>query len=169
MFLFLLKKYAFYNNFRGGRPGTFPKFEQLAFRDEAFQEVNSTWRPIEVGKYINHLFSWLRFFPREQVHLVSGEQLTSRPDTVMADVQSFLGLERLVTKDNFHFSQKRGFWCYRVGKGQPEVCLGKSKGRPHPEVHPDAVQALRRFYQPWNQWFYELVGVDFNWPAPNEQ
>jgi len=98
---------------------------------------------------------------------VSGEALTSDPNKVMAGVQHFLGLKRLVTKENFHFNKKRGFWCYKQGKGQPEVCLGKSKGRAHPQVQPAAIQALRRYFHPWNKWFYDLTGIEFDWPRPD--
>ena len=40
-------------------------------------------------------------------------------------------------------------------------CLGKTKGRPHPHVDDDNLNLLARFYEPFNQLFYQLVGRNF--------
>ena len=43
-------------------------------------------------------------------------------------------------------------------------CLNDSKGRPHPVVDRHIVSKLRRFYNPHNLRFYDMVSRDFGWP-----
>uniref|UniRef100_A0A3B3TL40 Sulfotransferase n=1 Tax=Poecilia latipinna TaxID=48699 RepID=A0A3B3TL40_9TELE len=83
---------------------------------------------------------------------------------VMARVQDFLGLRRVVTEKYFHFNPTKGFPCLK----RPEVnakphCLGKTKGRTHPNIDPQVVQTLRDFYKPFNRKFYKMTGHDFGW------
>ena len=85
-------------------------------------------------------------------------------------VENFLGLDREITPDQFYFNRTKGFHCVRGGWGRDgrraggDRCLTKSKGRRHPDVSPQAVSALRRFYVRHNYAFYDLVGRDFGWP-----
>lgn len=44
-----------------------------------------------------------------------------------------------------------------------EKCLNESKGRPHPQIKPEVIQLLRRFYTPYNRKFYHMVGKNFGW------
>lgn len=43
-------------------------------------------------------------------------------------------------------------------------CLGKDKGRTHPNVSEKVLRRLREFYRPYNKIFYRMTGIDFGWP-----
>lgn len=163
------------------KPGRLPPFEALAFRNgdvtanvsdtgnrSSLGDVNTTWRALQIGLYDVHLRSWMNHFRRTQMLFVSGEQLVADPASTVADVQRFLGLPPLITASNFRLSPvKPGFPCLvrNPGSASPSVrCLGKTKGRRHPDVSATAVGRLREFFRPHNERLYRLTGVDFKWP-----
>ncbi|XP_028332063.1 heparan sulfate glucosamine 3-O-sulfotransferase 2-like [Gouania willdenowi] len=141
-----------------------PSFQQLAFKNQSLGIVDMSWNAIRIGLYALHLENWLRYFPLAQIHFVSGERLITDPAGELARVQDFLGLKRIVTDKHFYFNRTKGFPCLKKpeSSGSPR-CLGKSKGRTHVQIDPEAIEQLRDFYRPYNIKFYEMVGHDFKW------
>jgi len=136
-------------------------------------EVATSWGAIKIGVYARHLRHWLRRFPRAQMHFVSGERLIADPAGELAALQDFLGLPRYVDQRHFYFNATKGFPCLRKtvedgrggGQGKEIVrCLGSSKGRSHPVVDAKLIQRLRDFFRPFNDKFYRMTGIDFEWP-----
>ena len=41
--------------------------------------------------------------------------------------------------------------------------LGNKKARSYPPIEPEISERLRRFYQPFNEALYMLLGVDYGW------
>ncbi|KAI1884360.1 hypothetical protein AGOR_G00225610 [Albula goreensis] len=140
-----------------------PSFQSLAFRNRSAGPVDPSWSALRIGLYAQHLEAWLRYFPLAQMLFVSGEGLIRDPAEEMARVQDFLGVQREVTEKNFYFNQTKGFPCLRKEAGSKPHCLGKTKGRTHPEIDPHTMQILRQFYAPHNRKFYQMTGHDFGW------
>uniref|UniRef100_T1JBT0 Sulfotransferase domain-containing protein n=1 Tax=Strigamia maritima TaxID=126957 RepID=T1JBT0_STRMM len=140
-------------------------FDQLAFLNSSTGLVDTRWGAIQIGVYARHMHRWLQFFPRSQIHFVSGEGLIRDPAGEMARVQDFLGLKRVITENHFYFNETKGFPCLKKseGNGSPR-CLGKTKGRIHPRIQPETIQRLREFYRPFNLKFYQMTNIDFGWP-----
>lgn len=46
-------------------------------------------------------------------------------------------------------------------------CLSKSKGRKHVTVRKELIEELQRFYAPYNEYLYSLIGRNLNWPTSN--
>jgi len=138
-------------------------FERRAFLDAARTAVDTSWPAVSVGLYARHAASWLRQFPRSHVHFVHGDRLVTDPAAQLADVQAFLGLRPLVTRQHFHFNATKGFPCVRTSARSRPRCLGDTKGRVHPHVDADVLSRLRDFYRPHNEQFYAMTGVDFGW------
>ena len=157
-----------------------PPFDHLAFnRTEGASAasdvdpwpVAKSWGAVKIGIYARHLRRWLRRFPRHQIHFVNGERLISDPAGEMTALQEFLGLPRYVDARHFYFNATKGFPCLRKtvpdrrGAGKEIVrCLGKSKGRSHPVVETEVIRRLRDFFRPFNEKFYRMTGIDFEWP-----
>ncbi|PIK46061.1 hypothetical protein BSL78_17054 [Apostichopus japonicus] len=119
---------------------------------------------VKIGLYAKHFRRWLDSFPRSQILIVSGEDLVTKPADVMADVQEFLNLEKIVNEDYFFFNETKGFPCLKRDPHEAvPKCLDGSKGRHHPDVNPEILEKLRRFYKPYNEQFYKLVNVNFHW------
>ncbi|KAJ8384729.1 hypothetical protein AAFF_G00199350 [Aldrovandia affinis] len=148
------------------RPGT-PAFRSLALRGRSGTgPVDPSWSAVRIGLYAEHLEAWRRYFPPAQMLFVSGEALVREPAAEVGRVQDFLGLAREVGEGNFYFNRTKGFPCLVKeggGDGGRPHCLGKTKGRAHPEIHPRTLQTLRRFYAPHNRKFYRMTGHDFGW------
>ena len=146
-------------------PGV-PSFETLTFHNgtEEALKVDSLWSPIWIGLYALHLERWLAHFPLEQIHFVHGERLVSDPAGELGRVQDFLGLQRIITDKHFYFNKTKGFPCLKKPEGSSKPhCLGRTKGRPHADIHPQVILRLRQFYQPHNLRFYQMTGQDFGW------
>lgn len=141
-----------------------PSFQNLAFRNATTGLIDTSWSAVRIGIYAKHLENWLRYFPLSRFLFVSGERLVSDPAGEMGRVQDFLGLKRVVTDKHFYFNQTKGFPCLKKPEGSSRPrCLGKSKGRPHPQIPNEVLLRLRDFYRPFNLKFYQMTGQDFGW------
>ncbi|XP_060794867.1 heparan sulfate glucosamine 3-O-sulfotransferase 3B1 [Neoarius graeffei] len=141
-----------------------PSFESLTFKNRTMGLIDTSWSAIQIGIYAKHLDNWLQFFPMHQILFVSGERLISDPAGELGHVQDFLGLKRIITDKHFYFNQTKGFPCLKKAEGSSKPhCLGKTKGRIHPNINPEVVQRLRDFYRPFNMKFYQMTGRIFGW------
>ncbi|XP_056153287.1 heparan sulfate glucosamine 3-O-sulfotransferase 3A1-like [Lampris incognitus] len=141
-----------------------PSFESLTFKNRTTGLIDTSWSAVQIGIYAKHLDNWLQYFPMDQILFVSGERLISDPAGELGRVQDFLGLKRIITDKHFYFNQTKGFPCLKKAEGSSKPhCLGKTKGRTHPNIDPEVVQRLRDFYRPFNMKFYQMTGRIFGW------
>ncbi|KAF0025701.1 hypothetical protein F2P81_022582 [Scophthalmus maximus] len=141
-----------------------PSFESLTFKNRTTGLIDTSWSAVQIGIYAKHLDNWLQYFPMDQILFVSGERLISDPAGELGRVQDFLGLKRIITDKHFYFNQTKGFPCLKKAEGSSKPhCLGKTKGRTHPNIDPEVVQRLRDFYRPFNMKFYQMTGRFFGW------
>ncbi|XP_072312668.1 heparan sulfate glucosamine 3-O-sulfotransferase 3B1-like [Eucyclogobius newberryi] len=141
-----------------------PSFESLTFKNRTTGLIDTSWSAVQIGIYAKHLDNWLQYFPMEQLLFVSGERLISDPAGELGRVQDFLGLKRIIMDKHFYFNQTKGFPCLKKAEGSSKPhCLGKTKGRTHPNIDPEVVQRLRDFYRPFNLKFYQMTGRFFGW------
>ncbi|XP_047475241.1 heparan sulfate glucosamine 3-O-sulfotransferase 1-like isoform X2 [Penaeus chinensis] len=126
-------------------------------------EIDETYKAIKISQYAIHVLRWLNVFPRDQIHIVDGDKLIADPFSEIDKVQRFLRLPLHITAENFYFNETKGFYCMRNETFQK--CLADSKGRSHPFVDPALMSKLRKFFAPFNEQFYEMVGQNFSWPT----
>ncbi|XP_063285025.1 heparan sulfate glucosamine 3-O-sulfotransferase 6 [Pelobates fuscus] len=141
-------------------------FEALAFKNISTGTINTSWSAIRIGIYAKHLENWLQYFPLSKFLFVSGEKLVSNPSEEMGRVQDFLGLKRIITDKHFHFNETKGFPCLKKPNGSSSSmprCLGKSKGRLHPNIDKELLRHLQAFYRPYNMKFYQMTEQNFGW------
>ncbi len=138
-------------------------FEELVI-DSDTGEVRRSYNAVRRSLYHRHMEHWLKWFPLEQFHLVSGENLVKNPLEELAKVEDYLEIEHKLSPAHFYFNKTRGFYCMKKESSGREKCLAKSKGRKHTEVNPIVVRKLHQFFRPHNTKFYEMVGRDFGWP-----
>ncbi|CAJ0938015.1 unnamed protein product, partial [Mesorhabditis belari] len=154
------------------RLGMMPSFERMAVGDcsgwlktnctAKTRGVNANWGAIRLGIYHRHMRHWLNHFPLDQIHFVDGERLIRDPASEVASTERFLGLEPMVHDADFAVDPIKGFPCVRRND-QTLHCLGKSKGRKHPNVDRKVLEKLERFYQPENEIFFRLINKHFSW------
>ena len=132
-------------------------------------KFNGSARFMQAGLYSVYIKNWLRYFPRDQIHIVNGDNLIHDPGMELMKVQRFLGIEVLINRSDFVFNPSKQFYCltnrpyFNSGTHEDTICLGPSKGRKHPHISQRTLQAMRDFYRPYNQELYDLVGMDFGW------
>ena len=126
-------------------------------------EVNIHYHPVSASVYYKYMEEWLKVFERKRIHIIDGDNLIKNPFEEMTKIERFLGIKHIFTTENFHFNETKGFYCYRTA--DEEKCLGKKKGRPHPDVDPKVMRKLRQFFEPYNERFFDLVGRRFDWPS----
>ncbi|EDO30437.1 predicted protein [Nematostella vectensis] len=133
-----------------------------------YGNVNDKENFIRIGRYCEHLDRWLKYFPLSQIHVVSGEKLVKNPAAELHEVEKFLGVKPVISEKDFIFNKTKGFPCFRdvrVSNGNATYnCLGKTKGRPHPNVQKEVLDKLYAYYRNYNARFYKMVGKDFGWP-----
>ena len=136
--------------------------------------------PIMTGLYFIHVQRWLKAFNRTNLMIVDGERFLADPGAVVEEMQGFLGLPKLVWKEDFVKNQETGFFCFRKltpdyldkklsGKAFAESlkCLTKAKGRTRQKAgeqpNKSVLLKLKQFYQPYNKQFFKLIGEEFDW------
>ncbi|MCE5317422.1 MAG: sulfotransferase domain-containing protein [Parachlamydia sp.] len=94
---------------------------------------------LERGNYVKHLKHWLKYFPREQIFIISSSELRIKPEVVMNDLFAFLGV--------------------------PGQTLPKYKNRSHnyEPMAPQIRQQLVEYFKPYNKQLEELLGRKFDW------
>lgn len=140
-------------------------FESLLFKNSSSKGINTEWPPIQVGLYAKHLVNWIQYFPMRRLLVVNGDRLIQNPAPEMSRIQEFLGVKKLITEKNFIFDEEKGFFCIAKAEENYKIprCLGKNKGRAHPNIDEKALTQLKKFYKPYNKVFYQMIGEDFGW------
>ena len=121
--------------------------------------INKKWGCIERSLYAKHFARWIRWFPKNQILVVNGDDLASNnPANELQRVESFLGLDSHFTQDSFYYNETKGFYCL-TSTG----CLGSGKGHVAPSLETKLERKLRAFFRPYNEQFYEYTGINFEW------
>jgi hypothetical protein len=79
-------------------------------------------------KYAYNYKQWLKYFPREQILILNGENFIVDPYQEIKKVEEFLNLKKFYLKKNFIFDKAKGFYCIRKNEKQKPTCLGSDKG-----------------------------------------
>ena len=112
---------------------------------------------IQRGCYSVYLKPWLQHFHRRQIFVADGDRFRKNPLPALKKVETFLGLEKYFDESLFTFNANTGFYC-PLGK-----CLGESKERPHPTIDPNILEAVKNYYQPYNDQLFQMIGKSYNW------
>ena len=144
----------------GLKPGQFPTFDSVILTPNG--KVDTSLKLVQTGMYATHLRYWLQYFKETQIHIIDGHRFSKQPWVELEAVERFLNIKPHLTQDNFQFIPSKGFYCVRTSKTWP-VCMNKGKGQEHPSVSNETLEKIKEFYRPYNEDFYKLVNVDFNW------
>lgn len=142
-----------------------PPFEELILRRKNGR-INEGYPGIRPSFYYKHMVRWLKYFPLSQFRIVDGDNLVQNPFEEVYQVEKFLGIPHLITKDRFVFSDQKGFYCMSVdgyNGTRQEQCLSRGKGRKHPDIDEGVMEMLTDLFRPLNEQFFRLIGRRFNW------
>lgn len=131
------------------------------------------------GIYTAHIKKWQELFDESSLKIVDGGQFLKDPGSIVEELQDFIGIPKVLLREDFVRRQDNGFFCYRQFKmhhlrnetakadSNELKCLEDTKGRTRNDRKKgskETTEKLRKFYRTYNRQFYEDVGVDFNWP-----
>ena len=136
-------------------------FDQEALENfDEFKE--NSW--IKHGIYIFYLKRWLNFFPLKQFLILDGENLIKDPFVEVKKMEKFLNLRPYLQREHFVYDDKKGFYCMNKNLDQNEIeCLGKNKGRKHPNVSQSAMDKLNQYYRPFSIEFFNFLNQQPFW------
>jgi len=141
---------------------------ELDFEKTVFDKngrLNEHYPGVKTSMYDHHMTKWQNY-GKNQLFIANGTELKETPWCTIQKLESFLGLDKKITENNF-VKGERGYYCIRNNSSESTPrCLAKSKGRKHVHVTEETKKKLRKLYTPYNEKFYknERVQWDFNWP-----
>jgi hypothetical protein len=92
------------------------------------------------GLYREQLERWHRLFPRDNMYIGAYERFVIEPDSVLAEIHDFLGIER---------------------RRLPSY--GRYNARERKPMRPDTRGRLEEFFTEPNRRLFDYLGVDFGW------
>ncbi len=93
------------------------------------------------GIYVRSLRNWVKYYPIERIKILKSEELFEQPKEILAEVFKYLGVKPVE------------FACYDL----------KKRGRYDTAIGPRLAERLAKFYRPYNEELYELIGRDMRW------
>jgi len=94
------------------------------------------------GEYVKQLRNWMKYFPKEQIHIIKSEDFLMNKYDVLEKVFKFLEVEDFDVHDI----------SYRA--------IGKLEYEP---MSHDIKRHLTQYFVPYNKRLYNLIGQDFQW------
>ncbi|GAB1603861.1 heparan sulfate glucosamine 3-O-sulfotransferase 5-like [Argonauta hians] len=135
-------------------------FEELAYNEKT-QKLNTGYYPIAKSVYYRYLLRWLEYFPINQIHVVDGSKLIVNPLEEIIKVQEFLGLKKLITKNNFVYNATRGFYCLLINS--ESRCLPPNKGHRNITTTKFVANQMAKYFRPYNEIFFQLINKNMSW------
>ena len=85
------------------------RFDEIAIKPAG--SVNTLYDGVHAARYDERLTPWLNYFDRQKIHVIDWDLLKKGPYHVIRDLEEFLELDNLVTRDNFYFNETKGYFC----------------------------------------------------------
>lgn len=144
---------------------------------------------VKGARYADNLESWFREFPREQLLIIHTDDLTTSTQSVMNTTFAHLGLPvvNVGTQSRFCVRGKAGVISVlresdlhlhlgenvtdgtdgsdpnKLQVGDCETDAGNAPNVTRHSIAPELEQRMRRYYRPFNEKLYALLGRDLGW------
>ncbi|CAH1773191.1 unnamed protein product [Owenia fusiformis] len=141
---------------------------KMSFKEYIFHINNKTLRTgkeyFEKSFYVSHLARWLMLFPKENIHLVDAGIFIETPWIELEKIEQFLKIEHFFSEDKFPVNpEKPNFHCLIKEYHTGMRCMGRTKGRSHPEISIETMETLKKYFKPYNEQFFTLADQRFSW------
>ncbi len=118
--------------------------EAISIKGKNVKNQGSNWHQIiEAGYYFEHLQRWLKFFPKEQIHITILEDLIINPELEVNKIFNFLGFENF--KLSSYIPQNTGAY--------------SNSG----SITQESIKMLEDLYKPYNKKLEEFLGRTLPW------
>ena len=121
------------------------------------------FKPVNHSIYVYYMKQWLEVFSQEQFCFINGEQFAEHPHEAFSQLEKCLGLSPQISEQNFYWMKERNLFC--LSQNNIIKCPSSAKGRPHPFVKEHVVNALMKYFKPFNEQLYALIGENYGWES----
>ena len=119
--------------------------------------------------YVVSYKRWLKYFPKEQMLVLNGENFILNPYEEIKKMEKFLNLRPFFEPEHFVFNKKKRFFCLRKNLNQDKIsCMDSSKGLTHPFVSESVLLKLRNYFAPYDNKLFDLIGEKPFWKINND-
>ena len=109
-------------------------------KDPTYNSLNyQRFSYLSRGIYVDQVKRWLSYFPREQILIISSNDLRNNTDEVVSRVYAFLGLP----------------------PHTPARYIDRHTN--YPSMDKELREELQDYFRPYNQALEELLGMEFGW------
>ena len=84
-------------------------------------------------------YRWLKYFPKDRIHIVHAEAFIRTPWKELAKVETFLKIQHEIHETQFYFNQTKNFFCLN---NHAKECLGSAKGHNSSSIISEGVRTL---------------------------
>ncbi len=152
-----------HNTIRNVTPERTNTFEQLVFKDNSSWQINTKYDAVDTSLYDKHLTKWRKYFSLSQMLLIDGNEFIRDPYPHIKQAEEFLRLPSFFRREQFIFDHNKRFFCFQRSNIEQPSCMGKDKGRRHPNISDVVIARLKSFYKPHNDQLFRLTGKQFSW------
>jgi [heparan sulfate]-glucosamine 3-sulfotransferase 5 len=119
---------------------------------------------INPGRYIIHYKRWLKYFPKEQILVLNGDNLLKKPYEEVKMVEKFLNSSSYIQSQNFVYDKKKGFFCIKKNFNSTELdCIENFKKNFQPDISPNTITKLVKYFEPLDKQFFQLIKKEPFW------
>ena len=132
-------------------------------RTVSFEEaINGRYRNMIIrwSLYADRMQRYADFYGAENIHIIDGDSFAANPVSELKKVETFVGIESLISQEDFSYNEEKHFYCARA---ESIGCMRKVFGVPHPVMRNETRRKLKAFLRPHNERFYKMVGRRFPW------
>jgi hypothetical protein len=119
-----------------------PELEKMMKDKFYWSRAHQSFTYKQRGVYVEQLQQYLKYFGRDQLHIINSDRLFSHPHEVLKDVFEFIGVDPHID----------------IPDVSPRY-VGSNKDNVPAEVY----EYLNEFFRPYNKKLYELTGAEFGW------
>ena len=121
-------------------------------------EINTRCSETRVSMYDIHYSEWLKWFPKEQILIVNGDNLKINPMKELSNIEKFLNIPNHFNNDMFQLSGTKYYWKDPDSK-QHYVGVQHEL----PDVPQNTSYKLAMFLQPHASKFCQMASVNYTW------
>jgi len=137
-------------------------FKSQRSRESIYQELDHNYI-VRLCNYHYSMEKWMEYFEPRNFLILDGEKFVKEPWIVLNQVEDFLQVESTISKDNFEFVERKGFYCLKTSFNSTD-CMNNFKGRSKKIYLSDVVKKeLRTYYTQQNDNFFDLVKQSVEW------
>jgi len=117
---------------------------------------------VSAGVYYEYLKEYYKRYKPENILILSGAELKQKPQLVMSQLESFLGVPHYFSRSKFVKNEDTGFYCIKLDEKNTR-CIGLSHTQKFPPPDADTLEKLKTLYHPYNEKLFQLINRTFAW------